>query len=93
MRFIGVFIKALNFILVKRNRKLQENEGDDREELLSKMEEFMKEGLDMCYRLNDNKKSISDLGNRKEIVEVLNKYPTRFEKEKYYPVEPFKLLL
>ncbi|XP_015747839.1 PREDICTED: uncharacterized protein LOC107327608 [Acropora digitifera] len=63
----------------------QENEGDDREELLSKMEEFMKEGLDMCYRLNDNKKSISDLGNRKEIVKVLNKYPGRFEREKYYP--------
>ena len=63
----------------------QENEGDDREELLSKMEEFMKEGLDMCYRLNDNKKSISDLGNRKEIVKVLNKYPSRFEREKYYP--------
>ena len=63
----------------------QENEGDDREELLSKMEEFMKEGLDMCYRLNDNKKSISDLGNTKEIVEVLNKYPGRFERETYYP--------
>ena len=63
----------------------QENEGDDREELLSKMEEFMKEGLDMCYRLNDNKKSISNLGNRKEIVKVLNKYPGRFEREKYYP--------
>ena len=61
------------------------HEGDDREELLSKMEEFMKEGLDMCYRLNDNKKSISDLGNRKEIVKVLNKYPGRFEREKYYP--------
>ena len=66
----------------------QENEGDDREELLSKMEEFMKEGLDMCYRLNDNKKSISDLGNRKLIVKVLNKYPGRFEREAYYPDEP-----
>ena len=63
----------------------QDNEGDDREELLSKMEEFMKEGLDMCYRLNDNKKSIRNLGNRKEIVKVLNKYPGRFEREKYYP--------
>ena len=66
----------------------QENEGGDREELLSKMEEFMKEGLDMCYRLNDNKKSISDLGNRKLIVRVLNKYRRRFEREKYYPDEP-----
>ena len=66
----------------------QENEGDDREELLSKMEEFMKEGLDMCYRLNDNKKSINGLGNRKQIVTVLNKYPGRFEREAYYPDEP-----
>ena len=65
----------------------QENEGDDREELLSKMEEFMKEGLDMCYRLNDNKKSISALGNRKQIVKVLNMHPGRFEREKYYPDE------
>ena len=71
----------------KANR--QENEGDDREELLSKMEEFMKEGLDMCYRLNDQKKSISRLGNRKRIAEVLNKYPGRFERETYYPDEPF----
>ena len=68
------------------NRK--ENEGDDREELLSKMEEFMKEGLDMCYRLNDNKTSISGLGNRKQIVKVLNNYPGRFKREKYYPDEP-----
>ncbi|XP_015753923.1 PREDICTED: uncharacterized protein LOC107333607 [Acropora digitifera] len=57
----------------------QENEGGDREELLSKMEEFMKEGLEMCYRLSDNKKSISGLGNKKQIVKVLNKYPGRFK--------------
>ena len=50
----------------------QENEGYDREEVLSKMEEFMKEGLDMLYRLNGNKKSISRLNNRKQIVKVLN---------------------
>ena len=62
--------------------------GDDREELLSKMEEFMKEGLDMCYSLNDNKKSISDLGNRKQIAKLLNKYQERFERETYYPDEP-----
>ena len=71
----------------------QENEVDDREELLSKMEEFMKEGLDMCYRLNDNKKSISRLGNRKQIAEVLKMYPGRFERERYYPDEPIYLLL
>ena len=71
----------------------QENEGDDREELLSKMEEFMKEGLDMCYRLNDNKKSISGLGNRKLIVKVLKKYPGRFEREAYYPDEPLSLTI
>ncbi|XP_067034531.1 uncharacterized protein [Acropora muricata] len=66
----------------------QETEEDDRQELLSKMEEFMKEGLDICYRRNDNKKSIFDLGNRKKILKVLNKYPGRFERETYYPDEP-----
>ena len=62
-------------------------EGYDREEVLSKMEEFMKEGLDMLYRLSDNKKSIS-LNNRKHIVKVLNMYPRRFGRETYYPEEP-----
>ena len=66
----------------------QESKGDDREELLSRMEELMREGLDMCFRLNDHKKSTSRLGNRKKIAEVLNKYPGRFERETYYPDEP-----
>ena len=66
----------------------QETERDSREELLSKMEECMKEGLDMWYRLNDGKKSISRLGNRKHIVKVLDMYPGRFERESYYPDEP-----
>ena len=87
------FVKTELALFYHEIANKQENEGDDTEELLSKMEEFMKEGLDMCYRLNDNKKSISDLGNRKEIIEVLKKYPGRFEREKYYPDEPFKLLL
>ena len=40
----------------------------------------MKEGLAMCFRLNDNKKSISGLGNRKQIMKVLNHYPGRFKR-------------
>ena len=48
----------------------------------------MKEGLDMWYRVNDNKRSISGLGNRKQIFKVLNKYPERFERKTYYPDEP-----
>jgi len=51
----------------------------------------MKEGLDMWYRLNDNKKSIKRLNNRKQIVKVLNMHPERFERESYYPDEPIKL--
>ena len=66
----------------------EENEGADREELLSKIEEFMKEGLEMWYRLNDNKKSISPLNNRKQIEEVLNMHPGRFERGTYCPDEP-----
>lgn len=53
----------------------QVKEGYDSEEELSKMEEFMKEGLDMWYRLNDNKKSIKSLNNRKQIVKVLDMHP------------------
>ena len=86
-----VFVKTELALFYHEIANRQENEGDDREELLKKMEEFMKEGLVMYYRLNDNKKSISDLGNRKLIVKVLNKYPRRFEKEAYYPDEPLKL--
>ena len=71
----------------------QENEGGDREELLSKMEEFMKEGLEMWYRLNDNKKSINRLGNRKQIAEVLKMHPGRFERETHCPDEPLEPLL
>ena len=66
----------------------EENGEVDREDLLSKMEEFMKEGLDMWYRLNNNKKSISRLGNRKPIAEVLKMYPGRFERGTYYADEP-----
>ena len=47
----------------------------------------MKVVLDMCYMLNDNKKSISRLGNRKQIAEVLNMCPGRFQRETYYPDE------
>ncbi|XP_067034510.1 uncharacterized protein [Acropora muricata] len=61
----------------------EENGEVDRDDLLSKMEEFMKEGLDMWYRLNNNKKSISRLGNRKPIAEVLKMYPGRFERGTY----------
>ena len=65
----------------------KETKGDNKEELLSKMEKLMKEGLDMCYRLNDNKKSINRLANKKRIVQVLKSYPQRFERESYYPDE------
>ena len=83
-----VFVKTELALFYHEIANRQENEGDDREELRSKMEEFMKEGLDMCYRLNDNKKSISDLGNRKQIMKVLYKHPERFERETYYPDKP-----
>ena len=83
-----VIVKTALAVLYHEIASRQVNEGDDTKELLSKMEECMKEGLDMCYRLSDNKKSISGLGDRKKIVKVLNKYPGRFERETYYPDEP-----
>ena len=42
----------------------------------------------MWYRLNNNKKSISRLGNSKPIAEVLKMYPGRFEGGTYYADEP-----
>ena len=83
-----VKVKTALAVLYYNIARGQETEGDNREELLSKMEECMKEGLDMGYRLNEGKKSISRLGDRKRIVKVLDMYPERFERESYYPDEP-----
>ncbi|XP_068747827.1 uncharacterized protein [Montipora capricornis] len=58
----------------------RENEESVREELLNKMEVSMKEGLDMCYKLNE---SINDLGNKNEIWKVLNSYPEKFPEDLY----------
>ena len=82
-----VIVKTALALFYHEIASRQENE-DNREDLLCKMEKFMKEGLAMCYRLNHNKKSISGLGNRKQIFKVLNKYPGRFERETHYPDEP-----
>ena len=82
-----VSVKTELALLYYKTARSKETEGDNKEELLSKMEKLMKEGLDMCYRLNDNKKSINRLGNKKRIVQVLKSYPRRFERESYYPDE------
>ncbi|XP_015759970.1 PREDICTED: uncharacterized protein LOC107339224 [Acropora digitifera] len=66
----------------------QANEGHVREDQLSKMEESLKEGLDMCYRLNKGKKKIDHLPNKESILTILKKYPKRFPKELYLPDEP-----
>ena len=82
-----VNVKTELALLYYETARSKETEGDNKEELLSKMEKLMKEGLDMCYRLNNNKKSISRLGNKTRIVKVLNSYSQRFERESYYPDE------
>ncbi|XP_015753918.1 PREDICTED: uncharacterized protein LOC107333603 [Acropora digitifera] len=82
-----VSVKTELALLYYKTARSKETEGDNKEELLSKMEKLMKEGLDMCYRLNDNKKSINRLGNKRQIMKVLNSYPQRFERESYYPEE------
>ena len=82
-----VSVKTELALLYYETARSKETERDKKEELLSKMEKLMKEGLDMCYRLNDNKKSINRLGNKKRIVQVLKSYPRRFERESYYPDE------
>ena len=84
-----VKVKSELALLYHEIARGKETDGDNKEELLSKMEELMKEGLDMCYRLNDNKKSTNHLGSRKRVMKVLNLYPQRFERKSYYPDEPF----
>ena len=66
-----VIVKSALIVFYHEIANRQENEEDDREDLLSKMEEFKREGLDMWYRLKDNKKSVSRLRNGKPIAEVL----------------------
>ena len=83
-----VLVKTELAVLYYKIARDKETEGDNREELLSKIEECMKKGLDMWYSLNDGKKTIRRLGNRKEIVEVLERYQERFKREAYYPDEP-----
>ena len=44
------------------------------------MEEAMKEGLQMCYRLGH---TVESLGNRHRIRKTLDRYPKLFPKEQY----------
>ena len=61
----------------------QENDGFVREDLLSKMEASMKEGLDMYYKRNtDGQKSINHK-LKMRISEVLNSYPEKFPEDLY----------
>ena len=83
-----VKVKTELALLYHEIARSKETDGDNKEELLSKMEELMKEGLDMWYRLNNNKKSIKFLGSKNRIMKVLDMYPQRFERESYYPDEP-----
>ena len=75
-----VMVKTQLGLLYHEIAAKQENEESIREELLRKMEEWIKEGLDMCYIRN---KSINDLGNKKAIWKVLNSYPERFPEDQY----------
>ena len=78
-----VTVKTQLGLLYHEIANKQENEESVREELLSKMEASMKEGLDMCYKLNNGQKSINRLGSKKVIWKVLNSYPERFPEDAY----------
>ena len=78
-----VMVKTQLGLLYHEMADKQENEESVREELLSKMEASMKEGLDMCYKLNDGQKSINRLGSKKLIWKVLSLYPKRFPEDSY----------
>ncbi|XP_068680250.1 uncharacterized protein [Montipora foliosa] len=78
-----VMVKTQLGLLYHEMADKQENEEYVREELLSKMEASMKEGLDMCYKLNNGQKSINRLGSKKLIWKVLSLYPKRFPEDSY----------
>ena len=78
-----VMVKTHLGLLYHEMTDKQENEESVREGLLNKMEASMKEGLDMCYRLNNGQKSINHLGNKSLIRIVLTSYPERFPSELY----------
>ena len=78
-----VMVKTQLGVLYHEMADKQENEESVREELLSKMEASMKEGLDMCYKLNNGQKSINRLGSKKLIWKVLSLYPKRFPGDSY----------
>ncbi|XP_068678904.1 nephrocystin-3-like isoform X1 [Montipora foliosa] len=78
-----VMVKTQLGLLYHEMADKQENEESVREELLSKMEASMKEGLDMCYKLNNGQKSINHLGDKKLIWKVLSLYPERFPEDAY----------
>ncbi|XP_068748799.1 uncharacterized protein [Montipora capricornis] len=78
-----VMVKTHLGLLYHEMADKQENKACVTEELLSKMEASMKEGLDMCYRLNSGQKSINHLGNKSSIWIVLTSYPERFPKDLY----------
>ncbi|XP_068747833.1 nephrocystin-3-like [Montipora capricornis] len=78
-----VMVKTALGLLYHEMADKQENKASVTEELLTKMEASMKEGLDMCYRLNNGQKSINHLGNKAFIRNVLTSYPERFPKDLY----------
>ena len=78
-----VMVKTELGLLYHEIANKQENEESVREELLSKMEASMKEGLDMCYKLNNGQKSINHLSSKKSIRKVLSLYPERFPEDAY----------
>ena len=49
---------------------------------IEEMEVAMKEGLEMCYSITEQR-SFEELGNRNDIREVLDRYPERFPQEEY----------
>ena len=54
----------------------------DKMESVEEMEAAMREGLEMCYRITEER-SFKRLKNRNVICEVLNRYPERFPQEEY----------
>ena len=78
-----VMVKIQLGLLYHKIADKQENDASLKEDLLSKMEVWMKEGLDMCKRLDvDSQKRINHKF-RISIWKVLNSCPERFPEDLY----------
>ncbi|XP_068747828.1 nephrocystin-3-like [Montipora capricornis] len=78
-----VMVKIQLGLLYHKIADKQENDAPVKEDLLSKMEAWMKEGLDMCKRLDADGQKRINYKFKTAIRKVFKSYPERFPEDLY----------